>query len=50
MLLHDPVHGLAVSETDTRELGVTAVAADIATADGLAHDPAKLATALAALL
>ena len=50
VLLHDPVHGLAVSENDARELGVTPVAAEISTADGLAHDPAKLATALAALL
>ncbi len=50
VLLHDPVQGLAVSETGARELGVTPVAADIATPDGRAHDPAKLATALAALL
>ena len=50
VLLHDPQHGLAVSETDVRELGVVPVAADIAAADGRAHDPARLATALAALL
>ena len=50
VLLHDPVHGLPVNETDARELGVTPVSADIATANGLAHDPEKLATALAALL
>jgi uncharacterized cofD-like protein len=50
VLLHDPLHGLAVSENEARELGVTPVAADIATADGLGHDPEKLATALAALL
>jgi uncharacterized cofD-like protein len=50
VLLHDPRCGLAVSETGVRELGVRAVAADVATADGCAHDPERLATALAALL
>ena len=50
VLLHDPAHGLAVSETEVRELGVSPVAAHIAAADGCAHDPARLATALAALL
>jgi len=50
VLLHDPHAGLAVSETAVRELGVEPVAADLAAADGLAHDPAKLAAALAALV
>jgi uncharacterized cofD-like protein len=50
VLLHDPRLGLAVSETAMQELGVTPVAADIAADGGTAHDPRKLATALAALL
>ena len=50
VLLHDPRLGLAVSETAVRELGVTPVAAEIAAAGGHAHDPQRLATALAALL
>lgn len=50
VLLHDPRHGLVVSETAVRDLGVEPVAADIAAPDGNAHDPERLATALAALL
>jgi len=50
VLLHDPHHGLPVSETDVRELGVEPIGAAFAAADGRAHDPARLATALAALL
>jgi uncharacterized cofD-like protein len=50
VLLHDPRHGLAVSQTAVRELGIETVAADIAAPDGRAHDPERLATALAALL
>jgi uncharacterized cofD-like protein len=50
VLLHDPQHGLAVRETDVRELGVEPIGAAIAAADGRAHDPGRLATALAALL
>ena len=42
VLLYDPQHGLAVSETDVRELGVVPVAAAIAAADGRAHDPGKI--------
>jgi uncharacterized cofD-like protein len=48
-LVHDPAVGLAVDETAVRELGVTPYAASIAAADG-GHDPAGLASALAALL
>ena len=50
VLLHDPGRGLPVSETGARALGVRTVAADVAAADGCAHDPARLATALSALL
>jgi uncharacterized cofD-like protein len=50
VLLHDPRFGLAVSETDIKERGVLSVAADIAAPAGCAHDPMKLAAALAALL
>jgi uncharacterized cofD-like protein len=50
VLLHDPHAGLPVSETAVRELGVEPVAGDLATPDGLAHDPQKLAAALAALV
>jgi len=50
MLVHDPHEGLAVSETAVRELGVEPVAARLAASGGLAHDPARLAAALAALL
>ena len=50
VLLHDPHHGLAVSQTAVRELGIETVAAEIAAPDGRAHDPQRLATALAALL
>jgi hypothetical protein len=39
-----------VSENAVRDLGIQTVAADIAAADGRAHDPERLATALAALL
>jgi hypothetical protein len=53
-LLHDPVAGLAVSETGVKELGVTPRAAAIAAGNGPSsgqgHDPARLAAALAALL
>jgi uncharacterized cofD-like protein len=53
-LLHDPVAGLAVSETGVRELGVTPQSAAIAAGNGpnsrQGHDPARLAAALAALL
>jgi len=49
MLLHDPHAGLAVSETALRELGVVPVAGDLAASGGRAHDPAKLAAALAAI-
>ena len=49
-LLHDPAGGLAVSENAIRELGVTPQAASIAARDGHGHDPARLASALAALL
>ena len=50
VLLHDPEHGLAVSETEARALGVRTVSAAIAAETGHAHDPARLAAALAALL
>ena len=50
VLVHDPLHGLAVSENGVRELGVEPVAASIAASDGRAHDPERLAIALAALL
>jgi uncharacterized cofD-like protein len=50
VLLHDPHAGLAVSETAVRELGVEPVAGVLAAPGGLAHDPAKLAAALAALM
>jgi uncharacterized cofD-like protein len=50
VLLHDPHHGLPVSETETRDLGVHAVSAAVAAENGHAHDPARLAAALAALL
>jgi uncharacterized cofD-like protein len=50
VLLHDPRYGLAVSDNDMKELGVLPVAADIAATASCAHDPVKLATALAALL
>jgi len=50
VLLHDPRYGLAVNETDITERGVLSVAADIAAPAGCAHDPTKLARALAALL
>jgi uncharacterized cofD-like protein len=50
VLLHDPHSGLAVSETAVRELGVVPVAADLAASGGRAHDPAKLAAALAAIV
>jgi len=50
VLLHDPQHGLAVGETEARDLGVLPVAAALAAENGHAHDPARLATALAALL
>ena len=50
VLLHDPQHGLAVSETGVREFGVVPVSAAIAAENGHAHDPRRLATALAALL
>ena len=50
VLLHDPQHGLPVSENQVRELGVMPVAAAIAAETGHAHDPRKLAAALAALL
>ncbi len=50
VLLHDPHAGLPVSETAVRELGVEPVADDLAAAGGLAHDPGKLAAALAALV
>jgi uncharacterized cofD-like protein len=49
-LLYDPQHGLPVSETDVRELGVVPVSAAVAAENGHAHDPRRLATALAALL
>jgi uncharacterized cofD-like protein len=54
-LLHDPAAGLAVSETDVQELGVTPQAAAIAAVgngpnSGQGHDPARLAAALVALL
>lgn len=49
-LLHDPAYGLTVDETAVRELGVTPKAASIAAGDGRGHDPARLASALAALL
>ena len=49
-LLHDPVAGLAVSETAVKELGVTPQAVAIAAGNGPGHDPARLAAALAALL
>jgi uncharacterized cofD-like protein len=49
-LVHDPAVGLTVDETAVRELGVTPRAASIAAADGNGHDPARLASALAALL
>jgi hypothetical protein len=42
--------GLAVSETAVRELGVVPVAGDLAASGGRAHDPAKLAAALAAIV
>jgi uncharacterized cofD-like protein len=50
VLLHDPQHGLAVSETEVRDLGVTPVSAAVAAENGQAHDPGRLAAALAALL
>ena len=50
VLLHDPHAGLPVSETAVRELGVEPVAGDLAASGGLAHDPEKLAAALAALV
>jgi uncharacterized cofD-like protein len=50
VLLHDPHAGLPVSETAVRELGVEPVAGDLAAPAGLAHDPGKLAAALAALV
>ena len=50
VLLHDPQHGLPVSENQVRDLGVVPVAAAIAAETGHAHDPRRLATALAALL
>ena len=50
VLLHDP-HARARRERDCGAgMGVVPVAADIAASDGRAHDPARLATALAALL
>jgi len=50
VLLHDPRYGLAVSDNGVRELGVLPVAANIAAANSCAHDPARLASALAGLL
>ncbi len=50
VLLHDPHAGLPVSETAVRDLGVEPVAGDLAAPGGLAHDPEKLAAALAALV
>jgi 2-phospho-L-lactate transferase/gluconeogenesis factor (CofD/UPF0052 family) len=50
VLLHDPHAGPAVSETDVRELGVVPVAGDLAASGGRAHDPEKLAAALAAIV
>jgi uncharacterized cofD-like protein len=50
VLLHDPRSGLAVSDNEVRELGVQPVAATIAAANSCAHDPARLANALAGLL
>lgn len=42
--------GLAVDEGAIREWGIEPRAADVARGDGLVHDPARLATALQALL
>ena len=50
VLLHDPRYGLAVSENGIRKLGVAPVAANVAAANSCAHDPARLASALAGLL
>jgi len=50
VLLHDPRRGLPVSETEVGEWGVLPVSAAIAADNGHAHDPRRLATALAALL
>jgi uncharacterized cofD-like protein len=50
VLLHDPHTGLPVSETAARELGVVPVAADLAASGARAHDPAKLAAALAEIV
>ena len=41
---------LAVDPVRIRSLGVEPVPADVARADGLAHDPERLAKALRALL
>jgi uncharacterized cofD-like protein len=41
---------LAADEAAIREWGIEPVAADVARGDGLVHDPARLATALRALL
>jgi uncharacterized cofD-like protein len=48
--LHATDGALKVDEADVRELGVEAVGAPIARADGLVHDPEQLAKRLSALL
>jgi uncharacterized cofD-like protein len=48
--LHQSPGAYAVDEAAIRLLGVEPVGADVAGANGLVHDPAKLATALSALL
>jgi hypothetical protein len=48
--LHQRDGLLSVDPVRIRSLGVEAVAADVARADGLAHDPERLALALRALL
>jgi hypothetical protein len=48
--LHQRDGVLAVDPVRIRSFGVEAVPADVARADGLAHDPERLALALRALL
>jgi uncharacterized cofD-like protein len=50
VLLYDPTRGLAVDVDAVRDRGVEPVAAELADGGGVEHDPAKLASALAALL
>jgi uncharacterized cofD-like protein len=50
VFLYDPECGLPVDPAAVRDLGVEPVAARVASADGVQHDPGQLADAVCALL